>query len=230
MIISLHRIPKGKDSGAWFHESFLRGKPEELKNITRIKTEGKARRDLDVPDFYKMPPLHRKTPECHLTSEVSVADCGIIATNMCTSIDNRPLPRPETQHVHDDINQGFPNSQEEIPSLPIALPLNSSNDFENSYHVVGRNSMPDDESAAIPLSPTFILQKQIIVGSPGVVTSRFPENETQDVGNNLRDVCLPFQFARDRIEPLPFASDAGAIECTNCDEISMFIHHIIDIM
>ncbi|KAL7462158.1 hypothetical protein ACHAXS_002549 [Conticribra weissflogii] len=54
------RNPSGKDTGAWFHESFLRGKPNEVANIIRTKIKGaagvEARKNFEIPDFYAVEP------------------------------------------------------------------------------------------------------------------------------------------------------------------------------
>ncbi|KAL7528412.1 hypothetical protein ACHAWF_002548 [Thalassiosira exigua] len=55
------RISMGADAGAYYHKFFLRGRPEGLKKIVRLRTKDKSKSD-DIddgkdPDFYSMPPL-----------------------------------------------------------------------------------------------------------------------------------------------------------------------------
>lgn len=53
------RVSRGIDSGAWYNKFFLRGAPQEIKNMDRIKIKGKPSNcepEKD-PDFYSMPPL-----------------------------------------------------------------------------------------------------------------------------------------------------------------------------
>ena len=52
----------GHDAGGWYHESFVRGSPNKLKEITRtkikgttIKSAGTIISDLTEPDFYNLP-------------------------------------------------------------------------------------------------------------------------------------------------------------------------------
>mmetsp|Transcript_16146 Transcript_16146/g.34117 ORF Transcript_16146/g.34117 Transcript_16146/m.34117 type:complete len:391 (+) Transcript_16146:93-1265(+) len=50
------RIIEGPDAGAWYNEFFLRGQPNEMKKMARIKKRGKSKQ-LNDPDFCSMPPL-----------------------------------------------------------------------------------------------------------------------------------------------------------------------------
>lgn len=55
------RVSKGADAGAWYSDFFLRGAPEEMKKMVRIKIKGKGKLnhldDQKDPDFFSMPPL-----------------------------------------------------------------------------------------------------------------------------------------------------------------------------
>ena len=55
------RVSKGVDAGAWYNDFFLRGAPEEMKKMVRIKIKGKGKLnhldDQKDPDFFSMPPL-----------------------------------------------------------------------------------------------------------------------------------------------------------------------------
>ena len=56
-------MSKCVDAGAWYNEFFIRGYPEEMKKMVRIKITGKANVQQDSPnkeedpDFYNLPPL-----------------------------------------------------------------------------------------------------------------------------------------------------------------------------
>mmetsp|Transcript_47106 Transcript_47106/g.100166 ORF Transcript_47106/g.100166 Transcript_47106/m.100166 type:complete len:410 (-) Transcript_47106:79-1308(-) len=56
------RVSRGVDVGAWHNEFFLRGLPNEIRKMVRIKIKGKMSRhncpdDGVDPNFYSMPPL-----------------------------------------------------------------------------------------------------------------------------------------------------------------------------
>jgi len=55
------RIGRGDDQ-VWFHDNFLRGKPEDMKHMVRTKIKGKSNtaasnEDVRVPNFDDLPPL-----------------------------------------------------------------------------------------------------------------------------------------------------------------------------
>ena len=106
-----HRIAKGTDSGAWYHEHFLRGAPEKMTKMVRVKVkgkaEGKAEKPKDDPDFYSMPPLplvntsrdregrqRRAMPSRRVTSESTSTDeesCLPVAEPiLCRSVSDMP--------------------------------------------------------------------------------------------------------------------------------------------
>jgi hypothetical protein len=73
-LYGFRRIIHGTDSGAYYHELFLRGKPFLCRAMVRTKVKGKSRlRASDLagtePDFYKMPPLALLTPDDYKKSK-----------------------------------------------------------------------------------------------------------------------------------------------------------------
>jgi len=59
-LYGFQRICHGPDSGAYYHELFLRGRPGLVANMRRTKVKGtlKVKRDPSSdPDFYAMPPV-----------------------------------------------------------------------------------------------------------------------------------------------------------------------------
>ena len=219
-----HRIPSGEDVGAWFHESFLRGQPEQLKSIVRIKIKGsamfQAKRDLDVPDFYRMPPLPIMKSECVSTvSAVKPMHCGLVAPcNLGV------LPRQvsvDSAHVEQLKAQYTPNNSCHSVSLESA-------DFESICHIVG-SILPGD-SASAPFNPMSAPKQKDESVLSTLITSRFPENEAREEGNYFRDVFSHFPVSDgdddDVLAPLPMTSN-GTMEHVNCDEFSMFIDRMI---
>ena len=62
LILVLHILTKGHDEGGWYHESFVRGSPNKLKDMIRTKIKGTKIKsastmisDLTEPNFYNLP-------------------------------------------------------------------------------------------------------------------------------------------------------------------------------
>ena len=73
-LYGFRRIIHGTDSGAYYHELFLRGKPFLCRAMVRTKVKGKSRlRASDLagtePDFYKMTPLPLLTADDYKKSK-----------------------------------------------------------------------------------------------------------------------------------------------------------------
>ena len=68
-LFSICRLSRGRDAGGWFHKHFLRGEPDEIDNIIRVKIKSKAAiessNDLDEEEFYAMPPLSAPASAMH---------------------------------------------------------------------------------------------------------------------------------------------------------------------
>lgn len=66
-----YRVSKGPDAGAWYNEFFLRGSPEEMKNMLRVKIKGNRPgpllEEVEDPNFYSMPPLPTQTSSPMIT-------------------------------------------------------------------------------------------------------------------------------------------------------------------
>ncbi|KAL7521480.1 hypothetical protein ACHAWX_006155 [Stephanocyclus meneghinianus] len=60
-LYGFNRLSRGRDSGAYHHELFLRGKPALATRLLRQKVKGSGHKTMrlldDEPDFYTMPPL-----------------------------------------------------------------------------------------------------------------------------------------------------------------------------
>lgn len=88
------RVPKGPDAGAWYHDFFLRGKPEELKKLIRVKVKGncslRIKSDKRVPNFNEMPHLpgfdYFQYPRVEECNESTIDECSLPAYHV-TSFD-----------------------------------------------------------------------------------------------------------------------------------------------
>lgn len=67
----------GRDSGGYYHELFLRGKPFLCEQMTRTKVKGTgfkaASSPQSEPDFWRMPPVNTVTP-CHTSDDDSSSE------------------------------------------------------------------------------------------------------------------------------------------------------------
>jgi hypothetical protein len=85
-LYGFQRLTKeGRDSGGYYHELFLRGKPFLCAQMTRTKVKGtgfKAASSPDSePDFWHMPPVSTVTP-CHTSDDDSSSEySGSYATS-----------------------------------------------------------------------------------------------------------------------------------------------------
>lgn len=76
-----NRITSGRDIGAWWHESFVCGRPQDLKHmVRRIQVKGKAKIVVDVPvsDFYKILPTFKTDDDARIPNiaEISLFEAG----------------------------------------------------------------------------------------------------------------------------------------------------------
>ncbi|KAL7532069.1 hypothetical protein ACHAXR_004409 [Thalassiosira sp. AJA248-18] len=58
-----HRIHTGPDAGAWWHESFVRGRPQDLTRIVRIQLKGNTSSEPVVPNYYEEVPTNCETDD-----------------------------------------------------------------------------------------------------------------------------------------------------------------------
>ena len=73
ILFNTSRIPTGPDVGAWWHESFVRGHPQDLKHIVRTRVKGMASSMAHVPNFYKDNANSRKKAP---SMEISTIEMG----------------------------------------------------------------------------------------------------------------------------------------------------------
>jgi HSF-type DNA-binding len=70
-LYGFNRLSRGKDSGAYYNEYFLRGKPFLCKQMVRIKVKGTrykaASNPEQEPDFYSLPPITPGHSDCEMS-------------------------------------------------------------------------------------------------------------------------------------------------------------------
>lgn len=70
---------KGGDYGAYYHELFLRGRPDLCSRITRVKSNPEVRFSRREPDFYSMDPVGGgSSPKKQLSSQSKCFDNGML--------------------------------------------------------------------------------------------------------------------------------------------------------
>jgi len=159
------RLTAGFDTGAYYHEYFLRGKPFLTRNIVRTKVKGTKIRAAsspeDEPDFYSMPPLpilptdsveaptgdHLDTPSVASTENplgARLADTRVLQETQAT-----PITMP--QRISADYDQIQVNHRQYDTQVPRQSTMSSYNN-PNSFA-----TMANDHISADPMfdSPNF---------------------------------------------------------------------------
>ena len=93
---------KHRDSGAWFHPNFLRGSPNQLTKLARIKIKGgcNLNKIKEPGDFYRMPPLPEEDMDHPLTkflqeiisSQKASSDSKVVSR--ATEVQSKPSSFP----------------------------------------------------------------------------------------------------------------------------------------
>jgi hypothetical protein len=95
-LYGFRRLTAGRDRGAYYHELFLRGRPDLHKALVRIRIKGtgfkSASSPATEPDFYKMKPCPDDTFENH-AAKITMVDDSDESTHMLDSI---ALESPKT--------------------------------------------------------------------------------------------------------------------------------------
>jgi hypothetical protein len=97
-LYGFQRLTKeGRDSGGYYHELFLRGKPFLCKQMTRTKVKGTgfkaASSPESEPDFWHMPPVSTVTP-CHTSDDDSSSEYSGSRTSSSSSHRQQQAVKP----------------------------------------------------------------------------------------------------------------------------------------
>mmetsp|Transcript_2006 Transcript_2006/g.4056 ORF Transcript_2006/g.4056 Transcript_2006/m.4056 type:complete len:849 (-) Transcript_2006:92-2638(-) len=153
-IYGFKRLTQGRDSGCYYHESFLRGMPDLCSNLQRFNIKGNGTKATsnpnDEPDFYRMPIVDRGGIILSSASPgpISNAIPGPIPDSVPGPItDAVPGPMPDT--VSDSNTVPGPIS-DHIPS-PISSPIPADPGLEPvSSNTISRESCLIESICMIP--------------------------------------------------------------------------------
>lgn len=126
-LYGFNRLTKGADSGGYYHELFVRGRPHLTNRMVRTKIKGtgfKAASNPDCePDFYHMTPVDSPRPPVIDTSYST----GAIVSNDDSSAVVTPNEEPSIQT----------NCNKSLPPLSTAFDIENSNDDNprEGYHM-----------------------------------------------------------------------------------------------
>jgi len=133
-LYGFRRITQGPDSGAYYHELFLRGRPQLCMRMVRQKVKGTGHKQpTDVttePNFYNMPPIQYPPPS------VSSATGGTPSSPVAREV-------------------GSPLADQQPSSSVPAFPVRSNLLFTSSTTKTASTATADNNGDTIPMSPGF---------------------------------------------------------------------------
>ncbi|KAL7494899.1 hypothetical protein ACHAWT_003454 [Skeletonema menzelii] len=223
------------DEQIWYHDNFLRGKPEDIKLMTRTKIKGNMAirsEDVSVPDFYDLPPLpvcYKRPPAILDTMENAIlilpTASGAVGQFVSTMPSLSPsqelgnvaggkhhqamvLSRtdsPRDREVNVDCSQGQSFQFQSLPPPHFCLISNGSQAMMN------------------PCVPAMDYHSPLQVDTIGS-TQPIPMHETSAQGHMLHgNLHYDFCFGRrndEDFEPLPFTYAGDYVPC---DDFASFI-------
>lgn len=163
-----NRIPTGPDAGSWWHQSFVRGSPKDLKHIQRTRVKGtKASAVIVIPNFHKKtsPPEGKLDEEddCYRTKSATPIKT-VLATGSEMGLDDgfnevldvlfdsepsvpdmcvAEYASPDTQKLHGDI---------EFDTIPSVLELNKISEHALNFTLKKKEANWKDEATPIMVS------------------------------------------------------------------------------
>eukprot|EP00543_Licmophora_paradoxa_P000300 CAMPEP_0202455862 /NCGR_PEP_ID=MMETSP1360-20130828/13286_1 /ASSEMBLY_ACC=CAM_ASM_000848 /TAXON_ID=515479 /ORGANISM="Licmophora paradoxa, Strain CCMP2313" /LENGTH=332 /DNA_ID=CAMNT_0049075545 /DNA_START=44 /DNA_END=1042 /DNA_ORIENTATION=- len=121
-LYDFNRFSRGKDRSGYYHELFLRGKPQLCKRIMRVRVKGggpKANVDPNLePDFYGMPFVYADS-KIELNDQTSKLENPFLTSAMETATMPRSLLMDDGDISSDSI-YSFPQSHLHSTSFPQA--------------------------------------------------------------------------------------------------------------
>ncbi|CAB9529617.1 shock factor protein [Seminavis robusta] len=148
------RFTTGTDKGGYYHECFLRGRPDLVLHIRRTKVKGAGHRKAAIPgsepNFYRQFPLPEKdqTP-----STTSTSASGVFVPAMPAAAPLSTGLLPHLQEPHPSLNPTM--QQEQLNLIPVQnAPLNPLP--EQAQPIILQQEQPQ----MIPLQELIPLQEQ----------------------------------------------------------------------
>lgn len=221
------RLTRGRDSGAYYHELFLRGRPFLCRGMLRTKVKGTGYKasssPSSEPDFYSMPPVYPTTTE-YLCPDPHKETLGDDRDRHMESTDPQ-TPRPQRITIRGNASV----ARKSIPITPVpskechVTPENSP--VAHTNNGVNRFSVPQlspSDKGKIPSIVSIKSQKR-----PCGIPSLGQRGKVIRVGNQS------FQYLEhfDSVPPLPVPIQGSDLNCDGDDSmetkppISKTFHH-----
>ena len=196
------RVTKSEDSGAWYHEHFLRGCPEKMMDMVRIKIKSEASQNTsrEEPDFSKLPPLPR--PNRSVNSTSFCMPCSDARGDSVMDLTGN-LPEPESR-----FNDNVATSSGE-PDLTMPTPITPQR----------RVSSPSIDS----LDDTTSHSLNSLNHGLQFPTLKLEDEAKKRLISRLKPLLLPFHVVP-IMEPLPIESDIEE------DDFAHYIDDIIEVL
>ena len=162
-LYGFRRITQGQDAGAYYHELFLRGRPQLCMRMMRQKVKGTGHKqptDVDSePNFYIMPPIiPGNESTLHIEEALSEANLGFSDASSKSILEDHYLNLPAIESNY--TGYGTIPPMHSFHSKTIS-PRSKSKKTNRSLHPQDElehpnyNTTPDPYSLMSPLSPSF---------------------------------------------------------------------------
>ncbi|KAK1733132.1 heat shock factor family protein [Skeletonema marinoi] len=213
------RIGRG-DEQVWFHDNFLRGKPEDMKHMVRTKIKGNtavSNEDVSVPNFDDLPPL----PVCDRrpTAILDEMEHAILTTMPIASGDiarcgstMRTVSPPQPGNF-----TGDNNTDHQMIHFNVDCNQDESFQFSGESH---HSPLQADTNTMDSTQPMH--QARTSVEEPSHSTYSHMNMLREDVN----DFCFsPLKQNKEDFEPLPVIDDNAP-----CDDFASFIEGAIQLI
>jgi len=222
------RIPSGRDIGAWWHESFVRGQPKDLKNIARTQLKGTTTHVAHVPDFY----FDEKIKGNSCSKALPCMEISVINREHSLGADNMPTVSSC------NIDKGLENINDELEALFRKIsPTQISSD---SPYILRKNDYLSDDVPELNLSSTKSNQSLRVGNSSCILTSssnmaqkaslKIPFSHFRSsFAHTSQYNIIENSYTRDPVHVGHFREGTYAYDDVDTDEFSKFIDETIQL-